>query len=53
MLRKELDLFANVRPVSIPEKNINWTFYRENTEGEYALGSHGVDIVDDIAIDCW
>ena len=36
-LRKELDLFANVRPVSIPEKNINWTFFRENTEGEYAL----------------
>ncbi|MFR6258439.1 MAG: isocitrate/isopropylmalate family dehydrogenase, partial [Anaerovoracaceae bacterium] len=35
-LRKELDLFANVRPVSIPEKNINWTFFRENTEGEYA-----------------
>ena len=51
MLRKELDLFANVRPVSIPEKNINWTFYRENTEGEYALGSQGVDIADDIAID--
>lgn len=50
-LRKELDLFANVRPVSIPEKNINWTFYRENTEGEYALGSQGVDINDDISID--
>lgn len=38
-LRRELDLFANVRPVQIPEKNINWTFYRENTEGEYVLGS--------------
>lgn len=50
-LRRELDLFANVRPVSIPEKNINWTFYRENTEGEYALGSRGVEINDDIAID--
>lgn len=37
-LRRELDLFANVRPVSIPEKNIDWIFYRENTEGEYALG---------------
>ena len=36
-LRKELDLFANVRPVVIPEKNIDWIFYRENTEGEYAL----------------
>lgn len=50
-LRRELDLFANVRPVSIPEKNINWTFYRENTEGEYALGSRGVDISEDISID--
>lgn len=50
-LRKELDLFANVRPVSIPEKGINWTFYRENTEGEYALGSQGVEINDDISID--
>ena len=50
-LRKELDLFANVRPVSIPEKNINWTFFRENTEGEYALGSQGVDINEDISMD--
>lgn len=50
-LRRELDLFANVRPVVIPEKNINWIFYRENTEGEYALGSKGVDISDDISID--
>ena len=50
-LRKELDLFANVRPVSILEKNINWTFFRENTEGEYALGSQGVDIGDDMSID--
>src|SRR5665647_1696190 len=50
-LRRALDLFANVRPVSIPEKNINWTFFRENTEGEYALGSRGVDINDDISMD--
>lgn len=50
-LRRELDLFANVRPVVIPEKNIDWIFYRENTEGEYALGSRGVDINDDISID--
>ena len=45
-LRRELDLFANVRPVVIPEKNIDWIFYRENTEGEYALGSRGVEIND-------
>ena len=50
-LRRELDLFANVRPVSIPEQGIDWIFYRENTEGEYALGSRGVEINDDISID--
>lgn len=50
-LRRELDLFANVRPVQIPEKNINWTFYRENTEGEYVLGSRGVDISQDVSMD--
>ncbi len=50
-LRRELDLFANVRPVMIPEKNIDWIFYRENTEGEYALGSRGVEINDDLSID--
>lgn len=43
-LRRELDLFANVRPVSVPEKVIDWTFFRENTEGEYALGSKGVEL---------
>ena len=50
-LRRELDLFANVRPVAIPEKDIDWIFYRENTEGEYALGSRGVDIGEDMSID--
>ena len=50
-LRRELDLFANVRPVVIPERNVDWIFYRENTEGEYALGSRGVEINDDISID--
>ena len=50
-LRRELDLFANVRPVAIPEKDIDWIFFRENTEGEYALGSRGVEINDDISID--
>ena len=43
-LRRELDLYANCRPVSIPEKNIDWMFYRENTEGEYVLGSRGVEL---------
>ena len=43
-LRRALDLYANVRPVSIPEEGIDWIFYRENTEGEYVLGSRGVDL---------
>ena len=50
-MRRELDLFANVRPVRVPEKNIDWMFYRENTEGAYVLGSKGVDVSDDLAID--
>ena len=40
-LRRELDLFANVRPIKVEGKNIDWTFFRENTEGEYVLGSKG------------
>lgn len=43
-MRRELDLYANCRPVCIPEQNIDWMFYRENTEGEYVLGSRGVSI---------
>ena len=43
-LRRELDLYANVRPVTIPEEGIDWIFYRENTEGEYVLGSRGVEL---------
>ncbi len=50
-MRKELDLFANVRPVKVPEEGIDWTFFRENTEGAYVLGSRGVNISDDIAFD--
>ena len=50
-MRKELDLFANVRPVKVPEQGIDWTFFRENTEGAYAVGSQGVHVNDDLAID--
>ena len=50
-MRRELDLYANVRPVSVPEENIDWTFFRENTEGEYVLGSRGVEIPDTLAFD--
>ncbi|CUH92277.1 isocitrate/isopropylmalate family dehydrogenase [Herbinix luporum] len=50
-MRKELDLFANVRPVRIPEQGIDWTFYRENTEGAYAVGSKGVNVTEDLGVD--
>ena len=43
-MRRELDLYANCRPVCVPEKNIDWMFFRENTEGEYVLGSRGVEL---------
>lgn len=50
-MRKALDLFANVRPVKVPDKGIDWTFFRENTEGSYAVGSKGIHVDDDLAID--
>lgn len=50
-MRKELDLFANVRPVKIPEEGIEWRFFRENTEGSYAVGSQGVAYNEDLFID--
>ena len=49
-MRRELDLYANTRPVCIPEQNIDWMFFRENTEGEYVLGSRGVEL-DGMAVD--
>lgn len=50
-MRRELDLFANVRPVRVPSEGIDWTFFRENTEGAYILGSLGIDVTDDLAMD--
>ena len=50
-MRRELDLFANVRPVRIPKQGIDWIFFRENTEDLYALGSNGIEVDADIAID--
>ena len=50
-MRKELDLFANVRPVRIPKEGIDWTFFRENTEDLYAVGSQGVNVTPDLAVD--
>ena len=50
-MRKALDLFANVRPVRIPDEGIDWTFFRENTEGAYAVGSCGINVTDELALD--
>lgn len=50
-MRKALDLFANLRPVRIPEEGIDWTFFRENTEGAYAVGSKGINVTDELALD--
>ncbi len=50
-LRRELDLYANVRPVTVPEEGIDWIFFRENTEGEYALGSRGIELPGRLSMD--
>lgn len=50
-MRKALDLFANVRPVRVPGQGIDWTFFRENTEDMYAVGSQGLNVSEDLAID--
>ena len=50
-MRKALDLFANIRPVKVPEEGINWVIFRENTEGGYAVGSSGFNVTDDLAVD--
>ncbi|MGN0169235.1 MAG: isocitrate/isopropylmalate family dehydrogenase [Lachnospiraceae bacterium] len=50
-LRRELDLYANVRPVTVPEEGIDWMFYRENTEGEYVLGSSGIELPEVLSMD--
>ena len=50
-MRRELDLFACVRPIKVVEKSIDWVFFRENTEGAYALGSKGLLLEDDLSVD--
>lgn len=51
LLRRNLELFAAVRPIKIPDKNIDWTFFRENIEGEYIWGNKGIQVNDDLAVD--
>jgi isocitrate dehydrogenase (NAD+) len=50
-MRRYLDLFANVRPVKVPQEGIDWIFFRENTEGAYVLGSKGIQVTEDLAFD--
>ena len=50
-MRRELDLFANVRPVKVPAEGIDWTFFRENTEGSYAVGALGFEAEEGISVD--
>jgi isocitrate dehydrogenase (NAD+) len=50
-IRRVFDLFANVRPVRIPAQGIDWIFFRENTEGEYMLGSKGLMVTPELAMD--
>lgn len=51
LLRRRLELFAAVRPIKIKEKNVDWTFFRENIEGEYIWGNKGIQVDEDLAID--
>lgn len=51
LLRRGLELFAAVRPIRIPDKNIDWTIFRENIEGEYIWGNKGIQVNEDLAVD--
>ena len=51
LLRRGLELFAAVRPIRIPDKGIDWTFFRENIEGEYIWGNKGIQVDEDLAVD--
>ena len=49
-MRRALDLFACVRPIRVPDKGIDWTFFEKIPEGAYMLGSKGIDL-NDMSID--
>ena len=51
LLRRGLELFAAVRPIRIPDKGIDWTFFRENIEGEFIWGNKGIQVDEDLAVD--
>jgi isocitrate dehydrogenase (NAD+) len=50
-LRRALDLSVAVRPVSNPEKKIDWVMFRENIEGAYIWGSKGIQVDENLAVD--
>lgn len=49
-LRRNLDLYAAIRPMSLSEEQ-DWTFFRENIEGPYLFGSKGIQVDDELAVD--
>ena len=51
LLRRGLELYAAVCPIRIPDKNIDWTFFRENIEGEYIWSNKGIQVNEDLAVD--
>ena len=51
LLRRGLDLFVGMRPIRMADKGIDWTFFRENLEGEYIWGDKGIQVNDDLAVD--
>lgn len=51
LLRRGLELYAAVRPIRIPDKGIDWAFFRENIEGEYIWGNKGIQVNEDLAVD--
>ena len=51
LLRRGLNLFAAVRPIKMPDKGIDWTFFRENIEGEYIWGNKGIEVNEDLGVD--
>jgi isocitrate dehydrogenase (NAD+) len=50
-MRKESGPLCQRKAVKVPSLGFDWTFFRENTECLYALGSQGVNINEDLAFD--
>ncbi len=44
-------IYFKCSPCKSSEKGIDWTFFRENAEGVYAVGSKGINVDDDLAFD--